>query len=424
MTSGPGLRAAGTRNRPSGNGFGAGQPHGGVSEIAMQKPRFLRLVPLLSALILGCSTGSPLRGQEPSAPVISSRVELVPVDVLLTWDSAAPTPPLAPEDFEVYENGALRPVEHFARFLPGHPDDGQGTAPEEKPLPGDPPGRTFIVFLGRMGTCDPFHSLQDLASFFQNDLVPGDRVALMAYNRMSPFLGDPVRIAALLAKYRMYYRDIEAIMQVRTEDLLGIKEVDFAPDVQALIDRIFDETGSVPGRASTGIAFPTSRSLSRLSRIDREQGGKALMDLQNLHRAIGILEYQPGAKHILYFSADGLFLRNPASDHELGLAANVARVAVHTFQTGGMDSGYTRQGVSTQTALGSIRKISDLSGGLCFVHTPVQQGLEKVNALSRAAVVIGFVPANGGPARGEFRSIRIKCRRPGLTLHYRKNYRG
>ena len=390
----------------------------------MPKSRFLRLVPLLSTLILGGSAQRPLRAQEPAPPTISSRVELVPVDVLLTWDGAEPTPSLAPEDFEVYENGARRPVEHFAKVLPGSSGAGPAAADDTPPLPGDPPARTFIVFLGRMGTCDPFHSLQDLEKFFTNDLVRGDRMALMAYNRMSPFTEDRAQILALLEKYRKYYREIEGIMQVRTEDLLGIKEGSFAPDVQSLIDKIFDETGSVPGRAATGIAFPTSRSFSRLSRADREQGGKALMDLQNLHRAIGILERQPGAKHLLFFSADGLFLRNPASDHELGLAANAARVAVHTFQTGGMDSGYTRQGVSTQTALGSIRKVSELSGGLCFVHTPVGQGLEKVNDLSRAAVVIGFVPADGGPARGEFRSIRIKCRRPGLVLHYRKNYRG
>ena len=390
----------------------------------MRKTLLLRLVPLLSTLLLGCPTGCPLRAQEQAPPVISSRVELVPVDVLLTWDGAEPAPPLSPDDFEVYENGDRRPVEHFARVFPSGTGAGHGLAENMPPLPGDPPGRTFIVFLGRMGTCDPFHSLQDLENFIRNDLVHGDRMALMAYNRMSPFTEDPTQILALLEKYRTYYREIEAIMQVRTEDLLGIKEGSFSPDVQSRIGKIFDETGSVPGRAPTGVAFPMSRSFSRLSRSDREQGGKALMDLQNLHRAIGILERQPGAKHLLFFSADGLFLRNPASDHELGLAANAARVAVHTFQTGGMDSGYTRQGVGTQTALGSIRKVSDLSGGLCFVHTPVGQGLEKVNDLSRAAVVIGFIPAKGGPARGEFRSIRIKCRRPGLGLHYRKNYRG
>lgn len=81
------------------------------------------------------------------------------------------------------------------------------------------------------------------------------------------------------------------------------------------------------------------------------------------------------------------------------------------------------RGVGTQTALGSIRKVSDLSGGMTFIHSPVAEGLQAVDRLTRSVFTLGFVPS--GTARpGEFRSIRLRVKRSGLTLHYRKYYRG
>ncbi|MBP7867742.1 MAG: VWA domain-containing protein [Acidobacteria bacterium] len=401
---------------------GAGSKRGGpLPARARKRPaRWALLGVAWASLAAAAFTRPPAE-----APVIVSRVELVPVDVLVTVRGDGPLPPLSADDFEVFENGEPRPLEYFAPGFPGDPAGGAAPPVPASPAPAafGGPGRTFVVFIGRMGTVDPFDSLGDLAVFLRDRLGPDDRVALMAYNRMTPFTARIEDVLDVLGRYRRAFREIEAIMQVRTDDLLGIVERDFAPDVQQRIDGIFEAAGTMRNRLPEGVAFPTSSALKRLSRAEQARGGRALMDLQNLHRAVGILDRQPGAKHLLFFSADGLFLKHPASDHQLALAANAARVAVHTFQTGGMDSGYTRQGVDTATALGSIRRVSDLTGGLAFVHAPIAEGLRAVDRLTRSTFTLGFSPS--GKARpGEYRSIRVRVKRPGLALHYRRYYRG
>lgn len=380
--------------------------------------------------------GLPLIAREqevpPAGAVIRSRVQLVPVDILVTDKQGNPVEGLTAEDFQIFENGKFKEIQYFGSEIitaaepPGQPTAAAG-ASVSKPFSirgGNirDRRRTFIVFMGRMGNQDPFKCLDDLEAFLRTKLLPQDQLAFMAYNRMTPFTSDPQKILEVFLRYKENYREIETIMQVKTKDLLGIVKNDYPLEVQRLINGIFQGTGVQHNRPLAGIPFPSRASSPDMSVTESEICGKALMDLQNLHRAIGILDHMDGVKHLMYFSSDGLFLKRQDTEHDLARAANSARVAIHTFQTGGMDNGYTRRGVYTLTAVGSIRNVSDLSGGLCFVHTTISDGLEKMDRLSRTYYTIGFQPGATGGKDG-FQKIAVKTKRSDLVMYYRRQYR-
>lgn len=62
------------------------------------------------------------------------------------------------------------------------------------------------------------------------------------------------------------------------------------------------------------------------------------LDMQNVFTCIEYLRYMEGTKHLLFFTGDGLFFPKGRATYDEGLAAvaNDARVAIDTFQTGGL----------------------------------------------------------------------------------------
>lgn len=325
-----------------------------------------------------------LAAQQSGDP-IRVRVTLVPVDVLVTDRHGQPVLDLSREDFEILENGIPQEIVQFSlhAFAEG---DGSAAMPlEETLVPSQfSVHRTFLFFMGRGRLNQRFGDVDELIRFVREDMLPGDRVAVMAYHRASDFTTDHEQIARLLERYRDLSPEIEMRLERRAQGLEALYGSDRMPP--SLLARISDVFGGaartvVAGEASEldRAARVTPRLLERISQREVEQlrgemeqlgrepapGGAretlseledlelrlltdltlddylqartaTKQDLINLYAAIDYLRLAQGEKHLVYFSEDGLFLPHREDDRDLAARAADARVRFHAVQTGGL----------------------------------------------------------------------------------------
>ena len=165
-------------------------------------------------------------------------------------------------------------------------------------------------------------------------------------------------------------------------------------------------------------------------------------DMQNLFTCIEYMRYMEGEKHLLFFTQDGLFFPKGRTEGYSGVAqvANDARVALDTFQTGGL---YTPPAiprtqigaagmVRTQPnpggwipdrtyAVQSMREVSRLTGGRASVFEDVSKALDRINEITRVQYLLGYYPQDDR-WDGGYRRIEVKVNRPGLKVSFRHGY--
>lgn len=421
--------------------------------------------------------------QRPGPPgTFRVRVRLVPVDVIVTDQRNRPVTDLKAEEFEVYDNGRLQEIRHFS--MQTFTETAVQAAPQP-PLKAPAPAvtltpqssRTFLILMGR-GWHQRLKAVDSLIRFVRNDLLPQDRVALFAYNRATDFTPDHERIAQALERYKTGFERIESWLESRNRGLAviyGSKEIPKA--YQDEIDTIFQRERDLASRqvppATQGknprqdakvaqllthelakqmadtVADPgqsIAASENELAAMEALRGSipfdewaplyaGASQDMQNILTCIDYLRYMEGEKHLLFFTEQGLILPfgNVDNDDLIARAANDARVAIDTFQTGGiyLDMGIRRGPVNLRNtplsspgrndALAGLRNISQLTGGRAAIYSDIGTALKTVNETSRVEYLLGYYPAID-KWDGQYRNIQVKVKRPGLKVSYRHGY--
>ncbi len=345
--------------------------------------------------------------------------------------------------------------------------------------------RTFLILLGRGRLERPFKGVDALVQFVRKDLLPQDRVAVFAYNRATDFTIDHEQIAQVLERYKKIHEKIESHLELRFSGLAAIygsKEIpkSFQPD----IDKIFEAPGAVssrqvpPGRITDSgqLAKDSNQVSDTLQRVEANNAVGApvpsvspfdqlqaealtdlpfeeyvstnamtMQDLQNIYTSIEYLRYIEGEKHLLFFSENGLFLPRLENDRSIASMANDARVSIDTFQTGGVylnpnlaantgalpqrfpgsgssnPSRMTLGSTSRTFALSSLRNISQMTGGLAFIHEDISGALARVNEVTRAEYLLGYYPRNNSWS-GQYRRITVKVNRPDVRISFRHGY--
>lgn len=422
--------------------------------------------------------------QRPGQPgTIQVRVRLVPVDVTVTDRLDRPVTDLKKEDFRVYENGREQEIRHFT--VQTFTDATGETAPNPIPQQASPAelvpqtARTFLILMGR-GRHHRFKNLENLIRWVRADLLPRDRLAVFAYNRATDFTTNHEQIAHVLERYKSTYETIEAQLESRSTGLsaiYGSKEI--PKSLQGEIDRIF---GDPEGPASRQVPADTSETTQ--AKRDRAKTGQILthqlakqaadtvsdpgesiaatpnelaamdmvtgmipldewavlnsgstQDMKNIFTCVEYLRYVEGEKHLLFFTEEGLFFPfgNVGNDETIAAVANNARVAIDTFQTGGirLDMGISKGPVNLANtslsdpgrgnALSSLRTISQLTGGRASIYGDLGSALRRVNAITRVEYLLGYYPKDEN-WNGEYRQIDVHVDRPGLKIAFRHGY--
>jgi VWFA-related protein len=425
------------------------------------RPHMIACGLITTLFIIGYADG--FQEQRSAPQTIRVRVRLVPVDVMVSDTNGKPVADLKREDFTILENGSPQEIRHFEfqTIKPRAPDPAGGMLrkiPAAELAPQS--ARTFLILLGS-GLHRSFGSIGSLIRFVREDLLPQDRVAVFAYNRATDFTVNHEQVAQVLERYDKSHGKLDA-----------------APKpIQAAVDRIFDdpatigfrriaparvpEAGSIVDKRGMGYAFlrglledQDQDTGTRLSFDDyvSEGAGVGHVDLQMIYTGIEYLRFMEGEKHLLFFVEKGLSLpwqTQVQLERDVAAIANDARVAIDTFQTGGVELHPAVAAMDASVAnpqspapstfpplrlplgpadwilqawqLASLRKISEYTGGLAAIHRDIGKALDRVDEAARAWYLLGYYPDNDR-WDGSYRQIEVRVNRPGVNVRFRHGY--
>ena len=145
-------------------------------------------------LVLSGSTSNDIRAQIPSLGE-TIEVSIVNVDVVVTDVAGKRVKGLTANDFEIYEEGKLQPVSHFAEYRSEEPKNTGFLSPEAAATLGEKPAepavnqssqrRTLVIFIEIFKLpsfrVDPF--IASIKNLVRNTIRSGDSVSLVTFDR-------------------------------------------------------------------------------------------------------------------------------------------------------------------------------------------------------------------------------------------------
>ena len=381
-------------------------------------------------VLLMVLVGFPVVHARPQAPAAQAALDLVPVNVHVFDRSGKPVTDLKQADFAVLEDGVPQQVRHFTlqalALDTSSPDaaltlrTGMTLSPQNR--------RMFIIALGLGRLEEPSRSISGLLRFVKTGLLPQDQVALFAYDRALSFTTDHQKVAEALERFKKSHEavDFELGQQLGVTGMAPLYGNRVIPKkLQTKIDEMILGPSAKP-------ANPTSAEV-----IERKAFGEMSLDdfmassattLQDQGNLTALMEYLrrfDGEKHVLFVTEKGLIWPSDENDRALASVANDARTSVHTIQAGGLLAAEISKEMNAtmQQAMSfrSLRKISELTGGLPAIMEKGQAALDRLDEATRTGYVLGYQASNKA-WDGGYRSIAVKVNRPDVTVLFRHGY--
>ena len=404
------------------------------------------------AIALAGLAGAAIHAQSQSAQQPSrvpgtfrSAVTLVPLDVRVLDDRGRPVTDLKQDDFVIFEDNVPQRIGHFSHqrltAVAGPPD----AVLKMRQAPGDalqPQNhRVFLLVLGRGRLQYPAKGLDAAIDFVREQLLPQDQVAVLAYNRATDFTANRDEVIQVLERFRERHELIEADLKHRISGLSAVYGSSEIPvDMQARIDEIFDgpETPSFrrlpPGRIvdletiaqdrreAYDIAGPFASGFETWVAMNVQ----TLHDLGNVYGGIEYLRYIEGEKHLVFLTENGLFVPRVENDRNLADVASDARVVIDIIKTGGLYSEPPAKWLSNTEWLHTfsamtLLNVGRMSGGQTSLYRYANQAFNRIDEATRSYYLIGYYPSNTD-WRGEFRRVKVKVNRRGVTVLVRGGY--
>jgi VWFA-related protein len=329
----------------------------------------------------------------------------------------------------------------------------------------------FLIVLGRGKLQEPSKGMDAILHFVREQLLPQDQVAVFAYDRATDFTTNHEEIAKILERFKRMHQEIdfEIGLQV-TSGLAAIYGSKAIPrKLQSQIDLLFEGSPLVASHPVTPRipASATDDARRQAETLQRQQTEKVhadmdadaglphatlwneqdviessqftdltfdefieanaqtLQDLGNCYAGIEYLRHIEGEKHLVFVTEKGMFLPRTDDDEALARAANDARVALDTIQTGGIyipqAGGAPVNSWSETFAFQALHNVSDWTGGVSSVMKSGQAAVDQLNDATRTGYVLGYYPTNA-TFDGTYRKINVKVRAPGATVLYRHGY--
>jgi VWFA-related protein len=396
-------------------------------------------------------------------------VPVVNVEVLVTDSHGDPVPGLTAEDFEVFEDGRPVTVTNFYAAPGVATTDAEEAGPAEGTTTEAPAEELFLAFYIDENNIEPRRrhaTLEHLKDFLKEPMPPGVRAMLVRFDGSleirSEFTDDSETLLQALDE-----------MSSRTGSHFSREAELLLHEMQAAATaRMFH--ASAGGEASSRTA-PTSIDLVRAGRAEtflpqiravaRNLQVRNHESLSALRQFVGLLSGVSGRKAIVWMGsglesqmAEDLFrswerlfpgaARSSSFDTNIAAreydtadqVADVIRIAnanqvsfftLSSFAVGGAmtapadmaalaiaDSSGTVDLLSEDDALLSM---STLTGGRSAASSEGIRGqLEEYERGLTSSYSLGYRPPS--PGDGEYHRIRVRLRRPGVHLSYRKGY--
>jgi VWFA-related protein len=392
--------------------------------------------------------GGVAAAQQPpaqQAPTFRTGTLVVPLDVRVTDRKGVPITDLTAADFTLTEDKVPQRITQFihqihepeaptslsigARFM-----DTAGAPPPRR--------RIFLIVMGRGRLQYPGKGADGAIHFVKNNLLPQDHVAVLAWDRATPFTTDHAKVVAVLERFKTQHEDVESRIQSQTGGLAGVYgSRDLPASVRGAVDSVFaGEAGALPESVNPNARAMADRErrtvddlLSEAVGATREfvpgtTGGlgefddyvettvQSMADLMSIYRGIDYLKYLDGEKHLLYISPNGFALPSVDDDKSLAAVAADARVVFNAIHTGGTS-------MSGSWGKTTSERLAELTGGYYTSLMYANQAADRLDGMTRSSYLLGYSPTNSA-WDNKYRRVDVKVNRPGAVVHFRHGYFG
>ncbi|MFB3854533.1 MAG: VWA domain-containing protein [Vicinamibacterales bacterium] len=389
----------------------------------------LRTSWLLSGLVLfagGIASGTV--GQEAPGQTATG---LMPVFVHVIDRNRTPIGDLKQEEFTVTEDGALQEIQFFAveTLAPGTPQPPPRLIRSEA-SPLQPQGRRLFVFALGAGKLETgSKGITELLSFVNTRLLPQDHVAVFAYGRGLGFSADRQRLVEVLGRFRKDHEDVdfEISQQMGPTGMAPLYGTRALPErLQSKIEQLlFGPAGRTPSLTTADALEHTAFETLSLDDFTASTAVTA-QDQGNLVALLEYLRHFEGRKHLVFVTEKGLLWPSEATDRSLAELANEGWVSIHALQVGGIlkaEQGREMDATHQMArSFGSLRTLSELTGGLAFITEESRAALQSLDTVTRTGYLVGYSPSNRA-WDNRHRKIAVSVKRPGVTVLYRHGYR-
>lgn len=396
--------------------------------------------------------------QSAQTPVFKSGVDLVRFDVRVTDANGRPVTDIRPEELEIVENGQPLPLLLFQHIIepPGMYQEAalRALSAEVSSNRGAPRGHLYLLVFDQahIAPGNELIARRAAETFIKSRVRPSDRIAVVGIPGPGPELGftaDRTRAAAELSKVRA---DLER--NVRTAagnlsiheayeivsgndnalaDVLTRQSVDLTSDVRAASSA--GTTGSVDRvlqRAPEEPAVMRKVILENARTVVEQADASARDTLQRLADVIRQYRTIEGRKAVVLFS-EGFHQRNLSREVEqVSAAAAQSYATFFSFDLNRRLGADVAQEAAPATAgnevlartepLGSLAVETD--GALIVDATShLDAALARIADQSQDYYVVGFTPSAAAlAARGDYRRVTVRVKRPGATVSARTGY--
>jgi VWFA-related protein len=422
------------------------------SEKIFMKRFSLALALILSLLvqIMAQETGPAPAAQEAQADedeVVRITTNLVQVDAVVTDKDGKQVTDLKAEDFEVLEDNRPQSITNFSYISAGGANAEATAAPRaDKNVPTMPSAplrpeqvhRTIALVADDLGLSVGSITFlrRALGKAVAEQIQPNDLVAVL---RTAGGIGV---LQQFTSDKRLLYAAIE---RVRWNGILS--RVDSFEAIQAAPVNKFGE-GAVTAGGGTGSSLMGEDKVEKMRRQVNQVREQVFTygTINALIYIINGLKNLPGRKSILLFSDSFKYTDDNKEElHRLADHANRASVVIYTMNTRGLQttgmtaadatSGNTGAELDAKLAERSgevaagqsaLTFLSVQTGGLDIHNTnDLSMGLKRLLDDQKGYYLIGYRPDKSTFKNGSrFHDIRIRVKRPGLTVRSRRGFFG
>jgi VWFA-related protein len=393
--------------------------------------------------------------------VESIEVRVTNIDVVVLDRAGHPVTGLTKDDFEIYEDGKLKPLSNFYEVRESPETRGKtataAAAPDVAAFK-DPRQRRVIFFIDNysMHPAKRAEVIRSIQKFFDRLLVPGDEASIVTWNRglkmIRPFTGDLDLLEASLAELagsssgglsmdnevdRMKSRCLSILDDARmmgvkgpgierahqeclamavaqSEDLMSVEK-----SLSASIDAMLATLGGIEGKkvmVFAGAHLPDHPGLDLFQWVDDT--------FQPFVKNMNPSTFNARATRVLTSSLDAIGKHANANGITMYMidAADNQKGFIPTSESSidGVDVSSSFQ--SYASTLNAFSAVARSTGGMALTRANgFDLALDTLARDMNSYYSLGFKP-DERQKEGE-RSIRVTCKRPGLTVRARRSYR-
>jgi VWFA-related protein len=400
---------------------------------------------------------TPLAQARDGQPVFRSGADLVRFDVRVTDGSGRPIRDLRPEEIEIVEDGAPRPIilfQHIDEPAGAYADAAlRSVSAEVSSNRGAPRGHLYLLVFDQAHIAAGNEQIARRAAeaFIKARVRPSDRIAIVGIPGPGPqinFTSDRTRAIAELQKVR---GSLERIVSTPGGTFSVHEAYEAASGNDAVITGIMmrqaaDISADV-GTSPAGEAAPVDRARNRapedpavIRRVIQENARNVVThadadardSLQRLADVIAQYSIIEGRKTVVLFS-EGFHQRNVGRELETVEAAAAESYAVfYAFDLNRRQNNVDQAMVTPASEASEIQARTEPLGSLAAetdgaliidAASHLDTALARIADQAQDYYLVGFTPSAAALSkRGEYRRVSVRVKRPGARVNARTGY--